>query len=82
MAQSRWSNLGILRRDGLLGPVDLVQKGGGRANLTALITLGEGTLLDLLLQPPQQKWQLDAKQAEKVKDSFVSTLVHGTQRRH
>ena len=82
MAQSRWSILGILRRDGLLGPFDLVPKGGGRANLTALITLGEGTLLDLRLQSPQQKWQLDAKQAEKVKDSFISTLVHGTQRRY
>ncbi len=81
MAQSRWSIPGILRRDGLRGPFDIVPKGGGRANRTALITLGEGTLLALLFQSPQQKWQLDAKQ-EKVKDSFISTLVYGSRRRH
>lgn len=80
MDQSRWSIPEILRRDGLRGPFDLVPKGGGRANLTARISLGEGTLLALLFQSPQQKWQLDAKQENR--DSFVSTMVYGSQRRH
>lgn len=41
-----------------------------RADLTALITLGEDMLLDIVVQSPLSKVKLDAKQAEDVKNSF------------